>query len=84
MAKTMSYTEAQTKFGILLDIAQVTPVVVQRHQRDCVAVISMEDYEQLQLLKNQKLAASVKALRDSAAERGLTEEILNDILREDA
>lgn len=45
---TISATEAKQKFAALLDTALREPVRIQRHDRDVVMVVSIEDYERMQ------------------------------------
>ncbi len=80
MPEIMSSKDAQNNFGLLLDTAQRTPVVVQRHGRDCVAVLSMRDYEIWQQMKNARLQQTMKDLGKKAEERGLTADMLEKLL----
>ena len=84
MPEIISSREAQNHFGMLLDTAQRVPVVVKRHNRECVAVISMQEYEAWQAFKNARLQNAADVLGQSAAERGLTPELLNTLLSNDA
>ena len=84
MTDIVSSREAQNHFGALLDRAQRAPVIVKRHNRDCVAVISMQDFAQWQALKTQNFLAFRDAISEKATQRGLTPEVLADILASDA
>ena len=78
--KTVSITEAQKRIGSVLDAAQSGPIVIRRGNDDLGVVVSMTDYERLR-------AGDVAALLDyrneiavEAADNGLTEGRLKEIL----
>jgi prevent-host-death family protein len=43
----MSARDAKNSFGKLIDIARAEPVVIEKHGRPVVVVLSIESYEQL-------------------------------------
>jgi len=45
--KSMSAKEAKNGFGLLLDTARAEPVVIEKHGRPVVVVLSTEEYERL-------------------------------------
>ena len=45
--KKMSAKEAKNGFGLLLDTARAEPVVIEKHGRPVVVVLSTEEYERL-------------------------------------
>ena len=45
--KTMSAREAKNAFGLMIDTARVGPVLIEKHGRGVVVVISVEEYERL-------------------------------------
>jgi prevent-host-death family protein len=45
--KSMSAKKAKNGFGLLLDTARAEPVVVEKHGRPVVVVLSTEEYERL-------------------------------------
>ena len=45
--KTMSAREAKNAFGLLIDLAIAEPVVIERHGRPVVVVVSYENFERL-------------------------------------
>ncbi len=49
--KSMSAKEAKNGFGLLLDTARAEPVVIEKHGRPVVVVLSTEEYERLTLDK---------------------------------
>jgi prevent-host-death family protein len=55
--KTLSAREAKYNFGRLIDTARTAPVVVEKHGRPVVVVLSIEEYERLKSLESQKAAA---------------------------
>jgi prevent-host-death family protein len=50
--KTMSAREAKNAFGLMIDTARAEPVLIEKHGRGVVMVISVEEYERLSLLVN--------------------------------
>lgn len=44
---TMSARDAKNAFGLLLDKARAAPVVVEKHGRAVVVVLSVEEYARL-------------------------------------
>jgi len=45
--KTMSAREAKNGFGLMIDTARAEPVLIKKHGRGVVMVISVEEYERL-------------------------------------
>ncbi|WP_417733445.1 type II toxin-antitoxin system Phd/YefM family antitoxin [Roseovarius sp.] len=45
--KSLSARDAKNRFGYLIDTARQEPVLVEKHGRPVVVVISTEDYERL-------------------------------------
>lgn len=48
--KTMSAREAKNGFGLMIDTARAAPVLIKKHGRGVVIVMSEEEYERLSLL----------------------------------
>ena len=44
---TMSAKDAKNAFGLLLDKARAAPVIVEKHGRAVVVVLSVEEYDRL-------------------------------------
>ena len=82
--RQISASEVRKDFARIMDTAQKEAIVVRKHDRDYVAIISMEDYEELIRLKNQRLKKLAKEIGQEAQEKGLTAEILQDILNNGA
>jgi prevent-host-death family protein len=55
--KTLSAREAKYNFGRLIDSARAEPVVVEKHGRPVVVVLSVEEYERLKAIESEKAAA---------------------------
>jgi prevent-host-death family protein len=45
--KTMSAREAKNAFGLMIDTARAEPVLIEKHGRGVVMVISVEEHERL-------------------------------------
>ena len=45
--KRMSAAEAKNTFGHLVDLARHEPVLIEKHNRPVVVVISIEEYDRL-------------------------------------
>jgi prevent-host-death family protein len=45
--KTLSAKDAKNSFGMLIDTARAEPVIVEKHGRAVVVVLSIEEYERL-------------------------------------
>ena len=45
--KTMSAREAKNAFGLMIDTARAEPVLIEKHGRGVVVVVSVEEYERL-------------------------------------
>jgi len=54
--KTLSAKDAKYGFGRLIDLARAEPVVIAKHGRPVVVVMSVEEYERLA----SKVITSVK------------------------
>jgi prevent-host-death family protein len=57
MTRIISASDAQKRFGELVDAALREPVMVQRHGRDVVTMISVDEYKRLRRLERDSLAA---------------------------
>ena len=55
--RSFSARDAKYNFGLLIDTARATPVVIEKHRRPVVVVLSIEEYERLKGLDNKKEAA---------------------------
>ena len=84
LVRIMSATSAKQRFAEVLDAAQREPVVIRRHKRDVAVVMSATEYERLRAVFADEFNRFCDRVGKEAKARGLTEEILADILRDDA
>ena len=82
--RQVSVSEVKEDFAYIMDTAQQEPILVKEHDRNYVAIISMNDYEDLVKIKNLRLKKISTDLGEEAEANGLTLELLNEILNSDA
>jgi len=80
--KAVSATDAKQRFAALIDAAQKEPVVVRRQNRDVLVVMSPEDYDRMRGANVAELDRLCERVSRQAAERGLTDKILADLLQD--
>ena len=81
--RAVSATEAKQNLATVLDAAQREPVVIRRHDRDVAVVLSPEEYERLRALKAAEFLRFCDQVAEKAAARGMTPEILEEILADE-
>lgn len=79
--KAISATEAKQRLAALLDAAQREPVMIRRQNRDVAVIISAEEYERIRNFNNAELKRTMDRIGAQAIERGMTEELLTNILK---
>lgn len=81
--KTVAATEAKNRLGAMLDAAQREPVVIRRQDRDIAVLLSMADYDRLRSANLQAFIDLRNEVAGEAANAGLTEERLAELLADD-
>lgn len=81
--RTISATEAKQKLAALLDAAQREPVMIRRQSRDTAVVLSPAEYDRLRGLNAAEFQSFCDRVSGNAADQGLTEEKLADLLADD-
>lgn len=80
--KTVSATEAKQRFAAIVDAAQREPVFIRRQNRDVAVLLSAEEYDRIRGANVDELDRLCERVSKQATERGLTDEILADLLRD--
>ena len=78
----ISSTEARQHFGAFLDKGSREIIVVKRQNRKIGAFVPMSDFEKLRKLKAKELYDTAFDISEDAAESGMTEDVLSEILAE--
>jgi prevent-host-death family protein len=55
--KSISAKEAKDNFGRLIDTALACPVIIEKHGRPVVVVLSLAEYERLKGIKPERATA---------------------------
>ena len=59
--KSMSAKKAKNGFGLLLDTARAEPVVIEKHGRPVVVVLSTEEYDRLKGFARRQRTVTAEA-----------------------
>ena len=78
--RRVSSLDAKNRFGALLDAAKRAPVTVTKKGRPAAVVMSIEEYERMRGAAWTRLSETIAVARNQAAERGLTDEQLDELL----
>jgi antitoxin Phd len=79
--KTISATDAKQRFAAVIDAAQREPVRIRRQHRDVAIIMSTEEYDRIRGANVEELDRLCERVSKQAAERGLTDEILAELLK---
>jgi prevent-host-death family protein len=80
--KTVSATDAKQRLAALLDAAQREPIMIRRQNRDVAVIMSAEEYDRIRGANTAELKHLCERVSAQAAARGLTDEILADLLKD--
>ncbi|MGF1609820.1 MAG: type II toxin-antitoxin system Phd/YefM family antitoxin [Kiloniellales bacterium] len=80
----MSAFEARNRFGQLLDAVQHEPVTVTRNGRPVAVLMSVNDYERMRGTACLRLPQTVEQMHREAQAKGLSEEMLDQLLQRDS
>jgi antitoxin Phd len=80
--KIVSATDAKQRMAALLDAVQREPVLIRRQNRDVAVIMSAEEYDRIRGVNNAELKRLCERVSEQAAARGLTDEILADLLKD--
>jgi prevent-host-death family protein len=80
--RSVSATDAKQRLAALLDAAQREPIVIRRQNRDVAVIMSAEEYERIRRKNIDEFQKFCDRVGAEAVKRGMTEEILADILKD--
>lgn len=81
--RTFTANEAKTRFGELIDRVQREPIQVTRRNRVVGVMVSAEDYQAMREFYADRLRRTLKQSAEEAADKGLTDEQLEQLLADE-
>lgn len=80
--RTFTASQAKTRFGEFLDLAQREPVRVMRHDRVVGVMVNAADYEAMRAFYANRLIATFDESAQSAKNAGITPNALKALLED--
>jgi len=81
--KRMTANEAKQSFGQVLDAAQSGPVLIEKHRRPSVVVLSVKDYDRMRAINLAEFSRFSDRIGARAARRGMNAATLRSLLAGD-
>lgn len=81
--RSFSETEAKQHLAAVLDAAQREAVVIRRQNRDIAVVLSPAEYGRLRDLNSAEFQRFCDRISVQAASRGMNEDVLNELLKDE-
>jgi prevent-host-death family protein len=78
--QTLSATDIKQGFGAALDAAQREPIFIRKQNRDVAVLMSVQEFERLRGLRMSVFDHLADAVAAKAAARGMTDEILAQLM----
>jgi len=78
--QTISSSEARNNLAAMLDKAQHEPIAIQKQGRNAAVLLSYEEYERLTVDSIRRFHNICERIGRNARERGLTDEIFDEIM----